>query len=242
MPCRELSHKRLRLCNAACGTYILAAAAALSLAGCGGQLVNFEPPQRNGTNEKPRQSTDDDTPGAPSRLLAKLLGVNVGSPKSDGGATRDAPDRHIFCPEVLILEGTEVSRAYAGAPPSSANLRYQFAVTDTARECKLDGDELTLKIGVAGKVLLGPAGSAGSFTVPVRMAILRKTDNQPELSKLYHATVAVGQSATEAEFSIVSEALHVPFIQDHAEQDYTIKVGIDEGPAKTEKPHKGGKS
>ncbi len=238
MPCREFSRKRLRRRNVAFGPCVLVAAAALGLAGCGGQIVNFEPPQRNGTNDKPRQSTDDDTPGAPSRLLAKLLGVEIGKPKNDGGA---APDRHIFCPEALILEGTEVSRAYAGTPPSSANLRYQFAVTETARECKLEGDELALKIGVAGKVLLGPAGNSGSFTVPVRMAILRKKDNQPELSKLYHATVTLGQSETQAEFSIVSESLHVPFIQDHSEQDYTIKVGIDEGPAKEEKPHKGTK-
>ena len=75
--------------------------------------------------------------------------------------------------------------------------------------------------------------------MPVRMAILRKKDNEPELSQLYHATVNVGQSETQADFSIVSELLHVPFNQEHSEQDYMIRVGIDEGPAKAEKPHKG---
>jgi hypothetical protein len=90
-------------------------------------------------------------------------------------------------------------------------------------------------------VLLGPAGSAGSFTVPVRMAILRKSDNEPEVSKLYHAKVNIGQSETEADFTIVSEPIHVPFIQDHSEEDYSIRVGIDEGPMKDEKPRKGAK-
>jgi hypothetical protein len=241
MPCREPFRKRLRLCSAIRGAYVfVVAAAALELAGCSGQLIGFESPQRNGANDKPRQSNDDDTPGAPSRLLAKLFGVKVDTPKTEGGAAPSAQDRHIFCPEVRVLEGTEASRAYAGSPPSGANLRYQYSITDTARECALDVGQLALKIGVAGKVLLGPAGSAGSFTVPVRMAILRKKDNEPELSKLYHATVNVDQSETQAEFSIVSELLHVPFIQDHSEQDYIIKVGIDEGQAKAEKPHKGG--
>jgi hypothetical protein len=36
-------------------------------------------------------------------------------------------------------------------------------------------------------------------------------------------------------FTIVSEPLRVPFIQDHSEDDYTIKVGIDEGTS-AEKP------
>ena len=137
--------------------------------------------------------------------------------------------------EVLVLEGTAASQAYAGTPPSSANLRYQYALDDTARECTLDGDQLAIKIGVAGKVLLGPAGSPGSFSVPVRMAVLREHDNQPIVSKLYRAAVTVAAGETRADFTIVSEPLRVPFIKDHAEDDYTIKVGIDEG-ASADKP------
>jgi hypothetical protein len=84
-------------------------------------------------------------------------------------------------------------------------------------------------------VLLGPAGSPGSFSVPVRMAILRERDNQPIISKLYRAAVTVAAGETRADFTIVSEPLRVPFIQDHAEDDYTIKVGIDDG-ASADKP------
>ena len=36
----------------------------------------------------------------------------------------------------------------------------------------------------------------------------------------------------------MTEPLLVPFTQDHTEDDYTIKVGIDEGPEKAEKPEK----
>ena len=109
-------------------------------------------------------------------------------------------------------------------------MKYQYSLTDTARECTLDGDQLAIKIGVAGKVLLGPAGSPGSFDVPVRMAVLKERDNAPVTSKIFHAAVTVPASETEGDFTIVSEPLRVPFIQDHAEDDYAIKVGIDEGP------------
>jgi hypothetical protein len=179
----------------------------LGLAGCGGHLGTFDTPETGGSK------------------LANLLGFK----SNDAPAAPGAEVRHIFCPQVIVLEGTAASQAYAGTPPSSANLRYQYALDDTARECTLEGDQLAIKIGVAGKVLLGPAGSPGGFSVPVRMAVLREHDNQPIVSKLYHAAVTVAAGETRADFTVVSEPLRVPFIQDHAEDDYTIKVGIDEG-------------
>jgi hypothetical protein len=229
MPCRELAGKPLRRRAARRSAKLLVAVAALGLAGCGSHLGNFDTPDSSGAN---------DTPGG--KLIATLLGMKRNEVKSEGAAAPSVQNRHIFCPEVIVLEGTAASRAYAGEP-SSANLRYQSALNDTARECSLEGKELAIKIGVAGKVLLGPAGNAGSFSVPVRMAILRKQDNQPLVSKLYHATVTVGSGQTQADFTIVSEPLHVPFIQDHAEDDYTIRVGIDEGPGADEKGRKGAK-
>ncbi|MGH6845980.1 MAG: hypothetical protein ACREC0_00670 [Methylocella sp.] len=223
MSCREFGrNSRWRPVPIPIAKSILAAPVVLGLAGCGGHLGTFDSPQ---------------TQGGDSQVLAMLLGFK----RNDAPSAPGTEVRHIFCPEVLILEGTAASQAYAGTPPSGANLRYQSALDDTARECTLDGDELAIKIGVAGKVLLGPAGSPGSFSVPVRIAVLRERDNQPIVSKLYNAAVTVAASESQADFTIVSEPLRVPFIQDHAEDDYTIRVGIDEGPAKDEKPRKGAK-
>jgi hypothetical protein len=168
-----------------------------------------------------------------------LLGAMTETQKNGSQTSPNAQNQHIFCPEVRIPEGTEARRVYAGTP-SSTNLRYQYALTDTARECTLDGDQLSLKIGVAGKVLLGPAGNAGNFTVPVRMAIFRKSENEPEVSKLYQATVNIGQNEPQAAFTIISEPLRVPFIQIHGEEDYAIRVGIDEGKASDGKTRNGG--
>ncbi|MGH6794257.1 MAG: hypothetical protein ACREDH_03430 [Methylocella sp.] len=207
MTCREFGRYR-RAVPVPIAKSVLAAPVVLGLAGCGGHLGNFDVPDAGGSK------------------LANMLGFK----SDDAPAAPGTQARHIFCPEVLILEGTAASQAYAGTPPSNENLRYQYSLTDTARECTLEGDQLAVKIGVAGKVLLGPAGGPGNFSVPVRMAVLRERDNQPIVSKLYRAAVVVPTSETEADFTIVSEPLRVPFIQDHAEDDYTIKVGIDEGP------------
>jgi hypothetical protein len=217
MRCRELGRKSMgRLVPIHIAKSILVAPVVLGLAGCGGHLGTFDTPQ---------------TQGGGSQVLAMMLGFK----NNDAPAAPGTQVRHIFCPEVVVLEGTAASQTYAGTPPSSANLRYQYALDDTARECTLEGDQLAIKIGVAGKVLLGPAGSPGGFSVPVRMAVLREHDNQPIVSKIYRASVTVAAGETRADFTVVSEPLHVPFIQDHAEDDYTIKVGIDEG-ASADKP------
>jgi hypothetical protein len=211
MRCRELGrNSRCWLVPIHLTKSVLAAPLVLGLVGCGGHLGTFDTPQ---------------TQGGGSQVLAMLLGFK----NNDAPAAPGTQVRHIVCPEVVVLEGTAASQTYAGTPPSSANLRYQYALDDTARECTLEGDQLAIKIGIAGKVLLGPAGSPGSFSVPVRMAVLREHDNQLIVSKLYRAAVTVAAGETRADFTVVSEPLRVPFIQDHAEDDYTIRVGIDEG-------------
>jgi hypothetical protein len=220
MPCHELAGKTMwRRAARRTAKSLLAAVAASGLSGCGFHFGDYASPDPDSTSSK----------------LATMLGLKSKEAKSDAATAAGPQARHIICPEVIVLEGTTASRAYAGTPPSSANLKYQYALTDTARECSAEGKDLAIKIGVAGRVLLGPAGNAGNFAVPVRMAVLGKRDNQPILSKLYHAAVTLAPGQTQADFTIISEPLRVPFIQDHTDEDYTIRVGIDEGPA-AEKP------
>jgi len=195
------------------GALSLAASATLALCGCGGRVGNFDQPE------------------AADSKLGNLLGLKSASaPPAPGVETR-----RIFCPQIFVLEGTAATQVHSGNPPSNENLRYQSSVDDVARECSLDGERVAIKVGVAGKVLLGPAGAPGSFNVPVRVAVVRQSDNQPVVSKLYRASASIPSGQTYADYTIVSEPLFVPFIQDHTEDDYSIKVGIDEG-AGAEKP------
>ncbi len=142
------------------------------------------------------------------------------------------PAHHLFCPEIIILDGTAAFQAHAGSPPTNMNLRYQYALGDVVRECARQGDQLSIKVGIAGNVLLGPAGAPASFTVPLRVAIVGTRDNDPIVTKLYRVAATIPQGQAQTDFTLVTEPLMVPFVQDHTEDDYTIKVGIDEGPAK----------
>ena len=110
MRCRELGrNSRWRRVPIHLAKSIQAAPVVLGLAGCGGHLGTFDTPETGGSK------------------LANLLGFK----SNDAPAAPGAEVRHIFCPEVVVLEGTAASQAYAGTPPSSANLRYQYALGDT---------------------------------------------------------------------------------------------------------------
>ena len=152
--------------------------------------------------------------------------------QDDKAGSQGSQGHHLFCPEIIVLDGTAAFQAHAGSPPTNMNLRYQYALGDAVRQCALSGDQLAIKVGIAGNVLLGPAGTPASFSVPLRVAIVDMKDNQPIVTKLYRVAATIPQGQAQTEFQLVTEPLLVPFRQDHTEHDYTIKVGIDEGPEK----------
>ena len=101
------------------------------------------------------------------------------------------PSEVLQCPTVEVLDGTASSRVYAGADQSNSNVKYQFSIGDVVRECSHVGDQLVLKVGVEGRVLIGPAGTPGTFAAPVRIAVRRDKDDKPVATKLYQIPVAI---------------------------------------------------
>ncbi len=137
------------------------------------------------------------------------------------------PTDPILCPEIHVLDGTSSDRVYAPGPDqSNETVRYQFSIDDVARGCQINGNQAAMKIGVAGRVLLGPAGSPGTYPAPIRVAIINLSDGTPVVSKLYQVPTTVPDGQTEAPFSLVTEPFTMPKTANFAES-YTIKVGFD---------------
>ena len=165
--------------------------------------------------------------GGVSSAFGNLLAFNTTTPPPAPAAAGAAPERPLQCPTVEVLDGTASYRTYAGTEQTNEAVRYQFSMGEVARDCTHSGKDVLLKVGVAGRVLLGPAGSPGSFTVPVRIAVRRDGDGKAVATKLYDvpATIAAGEDATG--FQIVSDPIAVPFVSSSADDDYTILVGFD---------------
>src|ERR1700733_12409165 len=88
------------------------------------------------------------------------------------------------CPVVEVEDGAATSRV--GGPENSA-VRYQFDLVDTARECQPRGDQFSLKVGVSGRLLIGPAGSPGAYSTNVKVLVRREADHKTLFEKTYSA-------------------------------------------------------
>ena len=159
---------------------------------------------------------------APTQMSELMAHVQFKEPPK-----KPRPADLIQCPEIIVLEGTSADRVYTAGSQGNDALRYQFSVLDVARDCRIDGSQISMKVGVDGKILLGPAGSPGNFTAPIRVVIVRDTDQAPVFSKLYHIPTVVPAGESQGAFTLVTEPLNVPYTNEYAVHGYTIKVGFD---------------
>src|SRR5262249_5678800 len=102
----------------------------------------------------------------------------------------------IECPSVEYRQGAATFAANTpGAEASALSLRYQASFTQTARECVLRGSDLIIKVGVQGRIVIGPAGAPSSITIPLRYALVREGREPKTLwTKLFMVPVAIPQN------------------------------------------------
>jgi hypothetical protein len=183
------------------------------LAGCstiGGFFANRDP-NANSVNlgADPRQLSGQ--PAANPSEKPKVLPV----------ASQD-----INCPEVDISEGGAALRV---GGPDNASVRYQFNVGDTARECDPVGpQQAAIKIGVSGEVVVGPAGSAGTFSAPLKITVTRDSDKQQVFSQTYQVA-ATTDGVTAGAFRVVTDPIPVPLTTLQLADLYSISVGFEGG-------------
>lgn len=133
------------------------------------------------------------------------------------------------CPNVDIRRGAGTIAINTNSrDPQAMQLRYQISVGQTARECANVAGELTIKVGMQGRVVLGPAGTPGTIEVPVRYALVEEGPQPKTLySKLYRVPVTVGEGEPSVAFTHIEEAMSVPMPSPAVFDRYVIYVGFD---------------
>jgi hypothetical protein len=127
------------------------------------------------------------------------------------------------CPPIQIRPGAETVQYYGGGKRGDPqSLHYQIEFVKQSRSCVVSNGLITAKIGVLGKVLLGPAGNESKVEVPLRIAVER--DNAPVFSERYILPVAITPPATSAEFVKVVDNVQIPYV---GGEDIVIWVGFD---------------
>jgi hypothetical protein len=120
---------------------------------------------------------------------------------------KDEEDERLICPEVIIADGGAAVRAQSGQ--DSGSLRHQISILNVARECTPTGNGgFRLKVGVEGRVLLGPAGGPGNYGATLTTLVTRGTTQIARRTARVGGTVGAGQGGTD--FSHVEDGIVVP--------------------------------
>jgi hypothetical protein len=180
-----------------------------------------------------------------SRALATVLALGLGACAGvdektvASGAVVTAPTKEVtaadfakkdsYCPPIQIRAGTSSMTVYErGHENETQYVRYLASITQTARECTIAGDTLTIKVGIAGRVVAGPKGSAANVTLPIRIAVAKQFGGTgPLYSQLFKIPVSLAAPSFGANYNHVEQVTVTAGPQD---RNLIIYVGFDEGP------------
>lgn len=143
------------------------------------------------------------------------------------------------CPPVDIRQGASTLQMTAPGSDTAMAVRYQATFAQTARQCtEVDGN-LTIKVGVQGRIILGPAGATGETKLPLRYAVVKEgMEPQTLWSKLYLVSVTIPSNDPNVPFTHVVEDIALPMPPDKAYGNYVIYVGFDPKGVEQGKPEK----
>jgi len=200
-------------------------AAGLTLAGCGG-----------GSMFGAGSSIGNATSAVGDRF-SQLFGSNSQQP---GEAPPAPADGGLTCPSVSIRPGAST---YAVAAPGKQavgnDLRYQATITRTARDCNLDAGQITVRIGIQGRVIVGPSGAPDAVDVPLRVAVVQEGVSPKTIAtKVFQTRVQIG-GETSVPFSLVGEDLVYPAPSAAVGDSYVFYIGFDPQALKPEPRAKG---
>ena len=132
-----------------------------------------------------------------------------------------------LCPSILVRDGTETLRLYAGEDRTPNNVTYQAQILQTVVECTPGADQIALSIGVAGRALIGPQGNPASLDLPIRLVVLDTRTGDVYNSELQRVPAIIEPPEVSAVFTLVNRSFVIPMPQNQS--DYRVEVGFDEG-------------
>ncbi len=159
-----------------------------------------------------------------------------------GGAEGKGADTDVECPGIEIRTGAATlmigSKPGETGEPSALDLRYQGTIIRTARECRVNAGVMTMKVGIEGRVITGPAGGPGNIDVPMRIAVVQEGASPKIIvSKFARIPVTVASAIDRVTFTHVQDDIVFPMPAALADIDaYVVYIGFDAMSAQPEKP------
>lgn len=131
-----------------------------------------------------------------------------------------------LCPSIVVRDGTETLRTYAGEERTPGNVRYQSQILQSVVECVPTPGQLGLSIGIAGRSIIGPQGTPAELALPLRVVVRNTVTDEVVSSNILPARAIIEPAQTSAVFTVVNRSLTIPMPD--RQSDYQVIVGFDE--------------
>jgi hypothetical protein len=225
------NHKHTQLGN--CRSVATLLTLALLASGCSGGL-NLGSLGGSSTASAPAPASSAAAPPSDPSFKDKVTsffeGSSAKSPQQVTG-TQEVED----CPLINIRQGASTlivgPSGMASSGDSTDNgameVKYQGTFVRAARECALVAGQLVMKVGVQGRIIIGPAGGTGQVDVPLRIAVVRETaaGAKPITTKFIRIPVTVASATDNPTFTHVEEGISFPMPRDL--DNYVVYIGFD---------------
>jgi hypothetical protein len=134
------------------------------------------------------------------------------------------------CPTVDVRRGASTLAIATKTEGATANdLRYQLSFSETARQCTLVNNTVSMRIGVQGRIVVGPAGAPSEVGVPLRYAVIREgVEPKTIATKFKRFSVAVPAGQTYVTFTDVDDSVSFPLPSPTELDAYVVYVGYDD--------------
>jgi len=167
-------------------------------------------------------SASDSTSGLIPSFFA---GSSASSRQTVAGAQPD-----VNCPRVEVRIGASTLTIGPTGDKAAMSLKYQGTFSRAARECAVVDGNRVMKIGVQGRVIVGPAGGPGQVDVPLRFAVVQETPggSTPIATKFIRLPVMIGPNDGNVPFTHIEDAISFPLPAPMTLlDDYVAYVGFD---------------
>ncbi|HEX2215456.1 MAG TPA: hypothetical protein VHG27_01980 [Xanthobacteraceae bacterium] len=206
---------------------------ALALANCSNTT--------GGSPQSSAMAAQASAPGLADRMRGLVL-----SPAAQPGEGQTDP-QDVYCPPVDVRQGASTITVYGAGGQSATNVRYQATVAQLARECAVLGATMTIKIGLQGRIILGPVGGPGRLDVPIRFALVQEGPQPKTIwTKLYRVPVDIPAGQTHVDFVHVEDNVTFPKPDSLELEAYVIYSGFDQlgarDPPRSRSPRDRGRS
>jgi hypothetical protein len=158
-------------------------------------------------------------PPSPNGMLDK---ARADSPTMASASAGDS----LHCPQVVAWPHDRLLTIYAGGQVGNTQaIVHRGEITKLARECQIYGDRVTVKYGVAGRVLLGPKGAPGQVTMPISIKVSDADRKVLANDKASVSTIVPSENPV-GYFSVVKE-ITFPVAMGVRPEDYKVFVAFE---------------